>query len=55
MLIKSWSKRLIGYIEKGYSTTNLKRMRQFYIIQKGAPVVNQLTWMDYITTNKKLK
>ncbi len=47
MLIKSWSKKLMDIYGKGYSTTNLKRMRQFYIIQKGAPVVDQLTWTHW--------
>ncbi len=47
MLIKNWSKKLMEIYGKGYSTTNLKRMRQFYIIQKGAPVVDQLTWTHW--------
>ena len=42
-LIKNWSKRLVEQYGKGYDSSNLRRMRQFYIIQKGAPVVDQLT------------
>ncbi len=47
MLIKKWSIKLMEQYGKGYSTTNLKRMRQFYIIQKGAPVVDRLTWTHW--------
>ena len=47
MLIKNWSKKLIEIYGKGYSTTNLKYMRQFYIIQKSQPVVDQLTWTHW--------
>ncbi len=47
MLIKKWSIKLMKQYGKGYSTTNLKRMRQFYIIQKGAPAVDQLTWTHW--------
>ena len=33
---------------KGYTTSNLKRMRQFYrLIEKGAPLEHQLTWSHY--------
>lgn len=34
MLIKKWSIKLMEQYGKGYSTTNLKKMKQFYIIQK---------------------
>ena len=47
-IIKEYSKRLIIDIGKGYGTSNLKRMRQFYIlIEKGAPMVHQLSWSHY--------
>ena len=37
-------------VGKGYDTTTLKRMRQFFLlIEKGAPLVHQLTWTHYIT------
>ena len=39
--------KLIEIYGKGYSTTNLKYMRQFYIIQKSQPVVDQLTWTHW--------
>ena len=40
---------------KGYDVTNLKRMRQFYLIfQKGAPAGHQLTWSHYKNSYKKL-
>ena len=48
-LIKEYSKKLFVDLNKNYSTTTLKRMRQFYlIIQKGAPLVHQLSWTHYI-------
>lgn len=48
-LIKEYSKKLLIDLNKNYSTTTLKRMRQFYlIIQKGAPLVHQLSWTHYI-------
>ncbi len=47
MLIKKWSKKLMETYGKGYSTTHLKYMRKFYIIQKGQPVVDQLTWTHW--------
>jgi len=47
-LIKEYSKRLTQDLGKGYSTTNLKYMRKFFIFQKGQPVVDQLTWSHYI-------
>ncbi len=44
-LIKEYSERLIRDIGKGYDVSNLKRMRQFYlIIQKGVAMPHQLTW-----------
>ena len=47
MLIKKWSSKLMKDYGKGYSTTNLKNMRKFYIIQKSQPVVDQLTWTNW--------
>lgn len=48
-LIKEFSKKLIVEVNKKYDITNLKRMRKFYqIIQKGAPLVHQLSWSHYI-------
>lgn len=35
MLIKKWSIKLMEQHGKGYSTTHLKYMRKFYLIQKG--------------------
>ena len=47
MLIKKWSKKLMEDYGKGYSFTNLKNMRKFYIIQKGQPLVDRLTWTNW--------
>ena len=47
MLIKKWSKKLMKDYGKGYSITNLKNMRKFYIIQKGQPLVDRLTWTNW--------
>lgn len=47
MLIKKLSSKLMKDYGKGYSTTNLKNMRKFYIIQKSQPVVDQLTWTNW--------
>ena len=47
-LIKEYSKRLTNELGKGYTTTNLKYMRQFYLFcKKGQPAVDQLTWTHY--------
>ena len=47
-LIKEYSIKLTNELGKGYSVTNLKRMRQFYLLyQKGAPLEHQLTWSHY--------
>ena len=46
-LIKEWSEVLTKEYGKGYDVSNLKRMRQFYILfQKGAPLAHQLTWTN---------
>ena len=49
-LIKNWSKKLVEQYGKGYDISNLKRMRQFYIVtQKGAPLEHQfnITWTHW--------
>ena len=47
-LIKEYSKKLLIDLNKNYSTTTLKRMRQFYlVIQKGATMPHQLSWSHY--------
>ncbi len=47
-IIKEYSIKLTNELGKGYSVTNLKRMRQFYLyIEKGAPLGHQLTWSHY--------
>ena len=47
-LIKKFSTRLTKELGKGFDTTSLKRMRQFYLlIQKGAPMEHQLSWSHY--------
>ncbi len=44
-LIKEWSNILTKEYGKGYDISNLKRMRQLYLVfQKGATVWHQLTW-----------
>ncbi len=48
-IIKEYSEKLTREIGKGYGLSNLKRMRQFYwLIEKGAPLVHQLTWSHYL-------
>ena len=47
-IINQYSIKLISEVDKKYNTTNLKRMRQFYImIEKGALMGHQLTWSHY--------
>ena len=44
-IIKKYSIHLIKEVNQIYNETNLKRMRQFYlIIEKGATLWHQLTW-----------
>ena len=44
-IIKKYSAKLTEELGKGYSTSNLKRMRQFYLlIQKGVAMPHQLSW-----------
>ena len=47
-IIKEYSVKLTSELGKGYTSTSLKRYRQFYtIIQKGATLSHYLTWSHY--------
>ena len=47
-IIKEYSIKLTTELGKGYNTTSLKRMRQFYlIIEKGATLWHLLSWSHY--------
>ena len=47
-LIKEYSKKLKNEFGKGYSTTNLKYMRQFYLFcEKSHALRDQLSWTHY--------
>ena len=47
-LIKEYSEKLTNELGKGYSVTNLKNMRQFYLrFKKGRTVWDQLSWRHY--------
>ena len=47
-IIKNYSKKLTTELNKGYSTTNLKYMRQFYLFcKKSHALRDQLTWTHY--------
>ena len=47
-IIKNYSLKLVNEVDKKYNITNLKRMRQFYLmIEKGARMGHQLTWSHY--------
>ncbi len=47
-IIKEYSIKLKMELNRKYSTTVLKRMRQFYLlIQKGATLSHQLSWSHY--------
>ena len=47
-LIKEYSKKLSNELGKGYSITNLKYMRTFYLyIEKGQQYADQLSWSHY--------
>ena len=44
-IVKKYASILTNEFGRGYSVSNLKRMRQFYILfEKGAPLAPQLTW-----------
>ena len=50
-IIKEYSKRLTTELGKGYSTRNLKYMRNFYLLAKGQPLAAQfkninMTWSN---------
>ena len=48
MLIKKYSEKLTKELGKGYTETNLKYRRQFYLfIQKGHTLCDKLTWSHY--------
>ena len=50
-LIKKFSERLTKELGKGFSSPNLKRMRQFYLLQKGSTPSNQfknISWSHYV-------
>ena len=45
-LIKEWSEKLTKEYGNGYSDSNLKRFRKFFMLfQKGAPLRHQLNWI----------
>ena len=46
-LIEEYSKKLTIELGKGYSVTNLKYMRQFYLYQKSQQLVDLLPWGHY--------
>ena len=47
-LIKQYSERLTLELGKGYTVTNLKYMRQFYVfLKKGHTLCDALTWSHY--------
>ena len=48
-IIKEYSRRLTNELGKGYNSSSLKRMRQFYnVIKKGATMSHQLSWSYYV-------
>ena len=46
-IIKNYSRKLTIELNKNYSVTSLKYMRQFYLFQKSQPLVDQLSWSHY--------
>ena len=49
-IIKEYSNKLTKELGKGYSSSNLKRMRKFYIIiKKGVAVPHHLSWSHIIS------
>ena len=46
-IIKNYSEKLTNELNKKYSVTTLKYMRQFYLFQKSQPVVDFLPWSHY--------
>ena len=47
-LIKEYSERLTKEIGNGYRISNLKNMRQFYLLTKSQTVSDQLSWSHYV-------
>ena len=48
-IIKEYSKKLTEELGKGYTVSNLKRFRQFYIlVEKGATLWHQLSCNKYV-------
>ena len=47
-IMKKYAINLTNELGKGYTITNLKYMRQFYIFSKSQTVSDQLTWSHYI-------
>ena len=48
-IIKEYSKKLTNEFGKGYTISNLKYFRQFYIFSKSHTVCDLLTWSHYRT------
>lgn len=48
-IIKEYSKRLTLELGKGYSETNLKYFRKFYLFSKSHTVCDELSWSHYKT------
>ena len=48
-IIREYSKKLTNEFGKGYTMTNLKYFRQFYVFSKSHTVCDQLTWSHYRT------
>lgn len=48
-IIKKYALRLTRELGKGYTTTNLKYFRQFYIFAKGHTLCDKLNWSHYRT------
>ena len=47
-IINQYSLKLTNELGKGYTISNLKRFRQFYLLViKGATLSHQLTWSHY--------
>ena len=58
-IIKEYSKRLTRELGKGYTETNLKYFRQFYIFLKSHTLCDELSWSHYrillpITDNNEI-
>ena len=53
-LIKEYSEKLTKELGKGYKESNLKNMRQFYLVFKNRQaMLGELTWSHYIEKNTK--